>query len=67
SSWTNLVERWFKELTDRMLRRGVFTSVAQLETAIRDWAAHWNTDPQPVIWKPPPKTSSPRSNEAEQP
>jgi transposase len=51
SSWTNLIERWFKELTDRMLRRGVFTSVPQLETAILDWAAHWNTDPKPFIWK----------------
>ena len=34
-----------------MLRRGVFTSVPQLETAILDWAAHWNTDPKPFIWK----------------
>ncbi len=34
SSWTNLIERWFKELTDRRLRRGVFTSVPELEAAI---------------------------------
>ena len=40
SSWTNLIERWFKELTDRMLKRGVFTSVPQLETAILDGATH---------------------------
>jgi transposase len=51
SSWTNLIERWFKELTDRMLRRGVFTSVPELETAIHEWAAHWNSDPKPFIWK----------------
>ena len=51
SSWTNLIERWFKELTDRMLRRGVFTSVPELQAAIHDWAAHWNTDPKPFIWK----------------
>ncbi len=51
SSWTNLIERWFKELTDRMLRRGVFTSVPELQTAIHDWADHWNTDPKPFIWK----------------
>ena len=40
SSWTNLIERWFKELTDRMLKRWVFTSVPQLETAILDGATH---------------------------
>ena len=42
SSWLNLIERWFKELTDRRLRRGVFT-----------WAEHWNDDPKPFIWKAP--------------
>ncbi len=51
SSWTNLIERWFKELTDRRLRRGVFTSVSELENAITLWASHWNTDPKPFIWK----------------
>jgi len=51
SSWLNLVERWFKELTDKRLRRGVFTSVADLTAAITQWAEHWNTDPKPFIWK----------------
>jgi transposase len=51
SSWTNLVERWLKELTDRRLRRGRFTSVADLTEAITTWAAHWNADPKPFIWK----------------
>jgi hypothetical protein len=51
SSWTNLIERWFKELTDRMLKRGVFTSVPELETAILKWAAQWNNDPKPFVWK----------------
>ncbi len=51
SSWTNLIERWFKELTDRRLRRGVFTSVTELEEAIGLWASHWNDDPKPFIWK----------------
>ena len=51
SSWTNLIERWFKELTDRRLRRGVFTSVTELEEAIRLWARHWNDDPKPFVWK----------------
>ncbi len=51
SSWLNLIERWFKELTDRRLRRGVFTSVADLTTAITTWAQHWNADPKPFVWK----------------
>ena len=51
SSWLNLIERWFKELTDKRLRRGCFTSVAELTDAITTWAEHWNTDPRPFIWK----------------
>ena len=50
SSWLNLVERWFKELTDRRLRRGTFTSVPALIEAIETWAGHWNTDPKPFVW-----------------
>ncbi len=51
SSWLNLIERWFKELTEKRLLRGRFTSVAELSAAITDWAEHWNTDPKPFIWK----------------
>jgi len=51
SSWLNLIERWFKELTDKRLRRGRFTSVTDLAEAITAWAEHWNTDPKPFIWK----------------
>ena len=51
SSSVNLIERWFKQLTDKRLRRGVFTSVADLTTAITTWAAHWNDNPKPFIWK----------------
>ncbi len=51
SSWLNLIERWFKELTDKRLRRGTFTSVAELSDAITTWAEHWNIDPRPFIWK----------------
>ena len=51
SSWLNLIERWFKELTDRRLRRGTFSSVAELSDAITTWAEHWNIDPRPFIWK----------------
>jgi predicted RNA-binding Zn ribbon-like protein len=46
-----VVERWFKELTDKRLRRGVFTSVEDLKQAITAWAEHWNTDPKPFVWK----------------
>jgi transposase len=51
SSWLNLIERWFKELTDKRLRHGRFTSVADLTEAITAWAEHWNTDPKPFLWK----------------
>jgi transposase len=50
SSWLNLVERWFNELTERRLRRGVFTSVPNLIEAIEFWAEHWNDDPKPFVW-----------------
>jgi len=53
SSWLNLVERWFKELTDRRLRRGAFSSVKSLVAAIELWAVHWNDDPKPFIWHKP--------------
>ena len=51
SSWLNLIERWFKELTDKRLRRGAFSSVAELTAAITTWAEHWNLDPKPFVWK----------------
>ncbi len=50
SSWLNLVEGWFKQLTERRLRRGIFTSVDDLIGAIETWAEHWNHHPQPFIW-----------------
>jgi transposase len=50
SSWLNLVERWFKHLTERRLRRGVFTSVPALIEAITTWVEHGNTDPKPFVW-----------------
>ena len=50
SSWLNLVERWFKEITDRRLRLGVFTSVRDLVDAIETWTEHWNDDPKPFVW-----------------
>jgi transposase len=53
SSWLNLVERWFKEITDRRLRRGAFSSVAELIRAIEVWTEHWNDDPKPFVWHQP--------------
>ncbi len=50
SSWLNMVERWFRELTEKAIRRGVFRSVADLEQAITDFLASWNENPRPFIW-----------------
>src|SRR3954447_976363 len=50
SSWLNLVERWFSELTTKKLRRGAHRSVRQLNTDIRAWIDTWNEDPRPFIW-----------------
>jgi transposase len=50
SSWLNLVERWFAELTTKKLRRGAHRSVAALNADIRAWIETWNTDPKPFVW-----------------
>lgn len=50
SSWLNLVERWFAELTNKQIRRGVHRSVQALEKDIRNWIAAWNTAPKPYVW-----------------
>lgn len=50
SSWLNLVERWFGELTGKRLRRGVFVSVDDLKQAIEEFLTAWNTDPKPFMW-----------------
>jgi transposase len=50
ASWLNMVERFFRDLTTERLRRGVFTSVSELITAIDDYIAHHNADPKPFIW-----------------
>lgn len=50
SSWLNLVERWFAELTEKWLRRGTHRSTIELERSIRDWVAEWNRDPRPYVW-----------------
>ena len=49
-SWLNLVERWFAELTNKQLRRGVHRSVRALEAAIRAFIASHNEDGKPFVW-----------------
>ena len=53
SSWLNQVERLFGFITDRMIRRGTFPCVEELERAIYRWLAHWNQKPPPFVWKAP--------------
>jgi transposase len=50
SSWLNLVERWFRDLTDKRLRRGSCNSVADLIAAIEEYLAVHNEDPKPFVW-----------------
>ena len=50
SSWINLVERWFAELTTKLLKRGQHRSVRQLNAEIRDWIDTWNENPRPYVW-----------------
>jgi len=50
SSWLNLVERWFRELTEKAIRRGSFASVPDLKQAIEEFMQAWNRDPKPFIW-----------------
>jgi transposase len=50
SSWLNLVERWFAELTTKKLRRGAHRSVRALNADIRAWIEAWNDEPRPFVW-----------------
>jgi transposase len=50
SSWLNLVERWFRELTDKAIRRGSFVSVPDLKRTIDEFLTVWNEAPKPFIW-----------------
>ena len=53
SSWINLVERWFAELTNKKLKRSAHRSVRQLNTEIRAWIEDWNKNPRPYVWTKP--------------
>ena len=50
SSWLNQVERLFGLLTQRMIPRGTFHCVDELESAIYQWLANWNKEPHPFVW-----------------
>jgi len=49
-SWLNLIERWFRELTQQAIRRGSFYSVPDLIAAIRQFLSAWNEEPKPFVW-----------------
>jgi transposase len=51
SSWLNQLERWFGLITDKLIRRGTFHSVEELERAIYSWLASWNDTPKAFVWK----------------
>ena len=50
SSWLNLVERWFREITDKRIRRGTFRNVPQLIAAIQEFIQHHNQHAEPFVW-----------------
>ena len=51
SSWLNLVERWFAELTRKLLQRSAHRSLRALEADLRAWTATWNENPRPFVWR----------------
>jgi transposase len=55
SSWLNLVERWFGEITNKRIRRGNFESVSQLIQAIKDYIKTWNKSGRSFTWTKTPK------------
>ncbi len=50
SSWLNVIERWFRDITQNRIRNAVFQSVEQLEQAIRAYIAHHNANPTTFVW-----------------
>jgi transposase len=50
SSWLNLVERWFAELSTKWIKRGTHRSVRDLVASIRTWITGWNDNPRPYVW-----------------
>jgi transposase len=52
-SWLNLIERWFRELTTKRIRRDSFPSVPDLKAAIEEFLEAWNEKPKPFVWRAP--------------
>ena len=53
SSWLNMVERWFREITDKRIRRGTFQNVPELIAAIKGYLHNHNQNPQVFVWSVP--------------
>ena len=62
SSWLNLVERWFGEITRKRIRRGTFRSVPELTQAIYAYLRETNKAPRPFIWTATAAKIMPRSS-----
>ena len=56
ASWLNLVERFFRDITEERIRRGVFHSGDDLKAAIQDYLDHRNNNPKPYQWTAKPET-----------
>jgi transposase len=67
SSWLNLVERWFQELTGKALRRGVFHSVPDPIASIEEYMKVHNSEAKPLVWTATAESTWPRSGAAESP
>ena len=61
AAWLNVVERFFRDITTKRIRRGAFSSVAVLVQAIESYIAAHNLDPSPSFGPPRPATSWPRA------
>src|ERR1700692_1853200 len=64
SSWLNLVERLFAEITRQQIRRGVFHNVSELEEAIVRWINSRNANPKPLVWTATPRSITLKRNRA---
>src|SRR5438067_592785 len=68
SSWLNLVERWFAELTTKWIKRSAHRSLRDLVASLHTWITNWNEDPKPYLWHKPQTRSStaspPTANES---
>lgn len=64
ASWVNLVERFFRDITEERIRRGVFRSVTELQAAIMNYLEHRNANPRPYHWTATPDDILAKVNKA---